>query len=96
MGTSNEITYLGHTFIPYGNIIGKDEETRFQRLMDRTDTLSPLLSKTDGYDYYEFNRVTGSAADIYFHPVSKLYYVPIGGGLCRIDVREQYKYIKRL
>jgi len=88
--------YLGHTFVPYGNIIGKDEETRFHRLMFRTDTQKPLLSKEDGYDYYEFNRAMAEAADIYFHPASKLYYVPTSGGLCCIDEREQRKYIKKL
>jgi len=91
-----EFTYMGHTFVPHGNIIGKDNETRFHRLMWRTDTLSPLISKKDGYDYYEFYRVASEAADIYYHPESKSYYVPIQGGLCRIDEKEQRKYIKKL
>ena len=90
------IKHLGYTFVPYGNIIGKDEETRFQRLMFRTDTIHPLLSRADGYDYHEFNKATGAAADIYHCPETKNYYVPIDGGLCRIDIKEQRKYIRPL
>lgn len=92
----NRVAYMGYTFIPYGNIIGKDEETRFHRLMWRTDTLTPLLSETDGYDYYDFNKATGAAADIYYCPETKFHYVPIGGGLCRIDFAEMKKYIRLL
>lgn len=92
----NKISYMGYTFIPYGNIIGKDGQTRFQRIMWRTDTLTPLLSKTDGYDYYEFNKAAGAAADIYYCPETKLHYVPIGGGLCSIDIAEMRKHIKLL
>ena len=90
----NSITYLGHEFVPYGNITGRDEQTRFQRLLWRTDTLHPLLSKADGYDYEEFNKVTGAAADIYFHPEDRCYYVPTGAALCRIDFLEMRKFIK--
>jgi hypothetical protein len=91
----NSFKYLGYTFTPHGNIIGKDNETRFHRLMWRTDTLNPLLTKNAGYDYYEFNRIAGeNRADIYFVGETKLYYVPIGGGMCRIDVAEIKKYIK--
>jgi len=92
----NKIKYMGYSFIPYGNIIGKDEQTRFQRLMWRTDTLSPLLNKTDGYDYYEFNKAAGAAADVYYCPETKGCYVPIRGGLCHIDVAETRKHIKLL
>jgi len=94
-----QIEYLGHTLVPYGNIIGKDKETRFQRLMWRTDTLTPLLSKNkgDNWDYYKFYKIAESAkmsVDIYYHPKSDSYYVPIENGLCRIDVNAQRKYIK--
>ena len=89
-------SYMGYTFIPYGNIIGKDEETRFHRLMWRTDTLSPILSKADGYDYEVFNKTMEAAADIYFCPETKNYYVPTGGGLCSIDFAETKRYIKLL
>jgi len=92
----NSFKYLGFTFVPYGNIIGKDEETRFHRLMWRTDTLNPLLNKDAGYDYYDFNKTAGESADIYFVEETKLYYVPIGGGMCRIDVTEMKKYIRKL
>ena len=92
----DQIKYMGHTFIPYGNIIGKDAETRWHRLMYRTDTLSPLLKKADGYDYYEFNKETGTASDIYYCPEAKGLYVPTSGGLCSIDVAETRKYIKLL
>jgi hypothetical protein len=92
----NKVTYLNHVFYPYGNIVGKDSETRFHRLMYRTDTLHPLMSKEDGYDYEEFNRVAKKAADIYYHPVNDLYYVPTGGGMCRIDVKAQRQYIRKL
>jgi hypothetical protein len=93
-----QFEYLGQTFIPYGNIIGKDNDTRFHRLMYRTDTLNPLLKKADGYDYNEFYRAAGevAAADIFYHPDSKRYYVPTGSGICCIDVREQRRYIKLL
>ncbi len=74
----DKTTYLGYTFTPHGNITGKDEQTRFQRLMFRTDTLHPLLSKADGYDYEEFNRATGAAADIYKCAENGGYYVPAG------------------
>jgi hypothetical protein len=62
--------------------------------MWRTDTLNPLLGKADGYDYYEFNKTAGAAADIYYCPETNRHYVPTIGGLCRIDVAEQRKYIK--
>ena len=90
----NSFKYLGFTFVPYGNIIGKDAETRFHRLMWRTDTLNPLLTKDVGYDYYEFNKTAGESADIYFVEETQGYYVPTGGGLCRIDRNEMKKYIK--
>jgi hypothetical protein len=64
----NEFSYMGRTFVPHGNIIGKDNETRFHRLMWRTDTLSPLMSKKDGYDYSEFYKIANEAADICYHP----------------------------
>ena len=90
----SKIKYKGYTFIPYGNIIGKDEETRYQRLMWRTDTLTPLLKEADGYDYYEFSETAKAAADIYFCPETEKYYVPTGVGLCSIDIIAQQKYIK--
>ena len=93
----NSFKYLGYTFTPYGNIMGKDNNTRFQRLTWRLDTLSPILNKENGYDYYEFNRITGeSCVDIYFVEEKKMYYVPIGGGMCRIDITEIKKYIRKI
>ena len=93
----NEIKYMGYTFIPYGNIIGRDAETRFQRLGSRMNTLTPLLNKADGYDYENFNKVAGeAAADIYYCPERNLYYVPASSGLCYIDVADMLKHIKVL
>lgn len=89
-----KIEYIGYTFVPYGNVIGRDEETRFQRISRRTNTLTPLLGKSDGYTYEDFNKKAGAAADVYFCPETKLYYVPTGGGLCAIDVAEMRKYIR--
>lgn len=90
----DKVSYMGYTLIPYGNIIGKDEQTRFQRLSWRTDTLTPLLNKADGYDYHEFNKAAGAAADIYYCSETKRHYVPTGGGLCSIDIAEMRKYIR--
>ena len=87
--------YLNYTFEPYGNIIGKDKETRFHRLTWKTDTARPLLAKKDGYDYEEFYKIAGkNSADVYFVPEKNAYYVPAGGGICRIDFDEMKKYIK--
>ena len=92
----NSFKYLGYAFTPYGNIIGKDNDTRFQRLMWRLDTLNPLLDKESGYEYYEFNEAAGeNSADIYYVEETKMYYVPIGG-MCGMDVNEMKKYIKKL
>ena len=91
----NSFKYLGFTFVPYGNITGKDEETRFHRLMRRTDTLNPLLNKDAGYDYDDFNKIAGErGTDIYFVEETRGYYVPTCGGMCRIDIAEMKKYIK--
>ena len=93
----NSFKYLGYMFTPYGNITGKDNDTRFQRLMWRLDTLRPLLNTESGYDYYEFYEVAGeNSADIYYVEEKKMYYVPTGGGICRIDEKEMKKYIKKL
>ncbi len=90
----NEVRYLGHTLIPYGFIIGKDEKTRYQRLTWTLNTAKPLFSKDDGYDYAAFNKAAAGAADIYYHPATKLYCVPTDCGFCSIDIAEILKYIK--
>jgi hypothetical protein len=93
----DKFKYSGFTFMPYGNIIGKDNETRFQRLMWRLDTLNPLINTENGYNYEEFNETAGeNSADIYFAEETKRYYVPIRGGLCSIDIKEMKKYIKKI
>jgi len=93
---NQSFNYQDYTFKPYGNIIGKDEETRFQRLMSRINTIDPLLKTAEGYDYDEFNLVTDEAADIYFCLETERYYVPTSGGLCSVDVADLRKYIKIL
>lgn len=91
----NDFTYLGIPFRPYGNIIGKDEETRFQRLMWGTNTSHPLLSKEDGYDYEELYKLAGdNAADIYYLPQSKRYCVPTGSGIFGVDISGIKKYVR--
>ena len=93
----NSFEYLGYIFTPYGNIIGKDNETRFHRIMWTTDTLHPLLNKGDGYDYYKFYKIAGrNKADIYFVEETGRHYVPTGGGICCIDINEMKEYIKEL
>ena len=93
----NSFEYLGYIFTPYANIVGKDNETRFQRLMWRLDTFAPLLNNGVGYDYYEFYRIAGeNKTDIYFIKETEGYYVPTGGGICRIDINEMKRYIKKL
>jgi hypothetical protein len=89
----NEIKYMGYTFFPYGNIIGRDAETRLQRLDSRMNTLTPLLNKADGYDYENFNKAT---ADIYYCPQRNIYYVPVSSGLYYIDVADMLKRTKVL
>ena len=90
-----KVKYKGYAFIPYGNITGKDDETQVQRLMWRTDTLTPLLCRDkDGFDYHDFINKGKVKADIYFCPETNLHYVPTAMGMCKIDVAAQKKYIK--
>ena len=89
--------YLGFVFEPYGNIVGKDDETRFQRLMYSLNTLIPLLTKDDGYEHEKFYATAGeNSTDIYFVPQTAKYYIPIFSGICHIDIAGMKKYIKKV
>ena len=89
--------YKGFIFEPFGNIIGKDNDTRFHRLMWRANTSNPLISTVEGYSHENFYQVAGeNSADIYFVPKEKVYCVPGSGGIYRIDYMETKKYIKRI
>jgi hypothetical protein len=94
----NKVEYMGYTFVPYGNIIGKNAETRGQRLVLNADLRTPLLSIADGYNYEEFNKTTRGVADIYYCPETKRHYVPTGVGdgcgLFPINIAKLKKYIK--
>jgi len=65
----NIFDYMGHAFVPYGNVIGTGE-TGYQRAMNIANTVSyvkPLLSQADGYSHEEFYNVAGdNAVDIYY------------------------------
>jgi hypothetical protein len=88
--------YSGFTFVPYGNITGKDSETKFRKLMFVYDPLDPLLNGKINYNYEGFYKTAGeNSEDVYFVEETELYYVPTGGGICRIDVKEMNKYIRK-
>ena len=90
-----KFNYLGYTFEPFGNIIGKSSETRFHNLMRGMDTANPILSAKDGYSHEDFYKIAGkNSADIYFVPEENSHYIPTGGGICRIDVNEIKKHIR--
>ena len=93
----NSFQYMNYTFRPHGNIIGKDNDTRFQRLSWTINEHEALLRTEDGYNYEEFYKkaeAENSAVDIYYVAAKDAYYVPAGGFMGRINVAEMKKYIR--